>query len=349
MLWLWLAPVLLAILFLLGFITWLATHGGLGFPWIRFYARGQEAGFKVSEINILRRAAVEAEMENPVLIFGSIRMLDRSIRSLILKYRARQKMHEPSVNDFLSDIFEFRKRVEFNLPRYKNGIKTSRELMAQQRIRMTLAGGSTFHSSVVENLRKYMAVAYPVGKEMPPGFTWKGQMVNVYFWRAEDAGYYFESKILEDFLDRKFPILYLAHSATLIRSQKRGSVRVEVDLPCVIYNLKSIDMASERLETTAGYKAKLVDLSQDGCALLVGGKAKVGLAMKVQFKVQDQSVALCGVIRGITFDEKKNRSILHLQAVPPSQLVSNTILTFVYDIFDERKEKNAKKPVPGLF
>src|SRR6185369_6040781 len=104
-----------------------------------------------------------------------------------------------------------------------------------------LPGGATFASQVVENLRKYMAVAYPVGKEMPPGFTWKGQRVNVYFWRAEDAGYYFESKVLDDFLNRKFPILYLAHSDTLIRSQKRSSIRVESDLPCVIYHLKHVN------------------------------------------------------------------------------------------------------------
>ena len=349
MIWLWLAPVILAVLLLIGFITWLVANGGLGFPWILFYMKGQESGFKLQEINVLRRAAVESDMDNPVSIFSSVRVLDRTIRSLILRYRARDKMQDPAVNQFLSDIFEFRKRVEFNLPRYKNGIKTSRELMAHQRIRMTLPGGSTFHSSVVENLRKYMAVGYPVGKDMPPGFTWKDQRVNVYFWRAEDAGYYFESKVLDDFLNRKFPILYLAHSDTLIRSQKRGSVRVETDLPCQIYNLKTLNQANETIESSQGYKARLVDLSEDGCSLLVGGKAKVGLVMKAQFPLGDQTVTMTGTIRGITFDEKKNRSILHMQAVTPSDRTRNIILTYVYDIFDERKEKLAKKPVPGLF
>jgi c-di-GMP-binding flagellar brake protein YcgR len=184
---------------------------------------------------------------------------------------------------------------------------------------------------------------------MPPGFTWKDQRINIYFWRAEDAGYYFESKVLDDFLDRKFPILYVAHSESLVRSQKRGSVRVEADFPCLIYNLANIRMASETIESAPGYKAMMVDLSEDGCAILVGGRAKVGLAMKVQFTLGDKTVALCGTIRGITFDEKKNRSVLHIQAVPPSAQTRNTILTYVYDVFDERKDKAAKKPVPGLF
>ncbi len=348
MLFLWLAPVILAVLFLLGFIGWLVANGGLGFPWFRFYAKGKESGFQFNEINTLRKAAVEAEMENPVTIFSSVRVLDRAIRSLILRFRARQKMEEPASAHFLGEIFDFRRRVEFNLPRYRNGIKTSRELMAGQRIRITLLGGATFHSQVVENLRKYMAVAYPVGKDMPPGFTWKDQRVNIYFWRAEDAGYFFESKVLDDFLNRKFPILYVAHSDNLIRSQKRGSVRAEADLACQIYNLQNIRMASENLETAAGYKARMVDLSEDGCALLVGGKAKVGLAMKVQFQLGEQTVAMSGTIRGITFDEKKNRSVLHIQAVPPSDRTRNIILTYVYDVFDERKDQAAKKPVPGM-
>jgi len=349
MFWLWLVPVLLAVLFLVGFIVWLATNGGLAFPWFAFYSKGKESGFQFKEIDVLRRAAVESEMDEPVSIFSSIRVLDRTIRSLILRFRSRQRMEDPATNEFLADIFDFRKRVEFNLPRYKNGIKTSRELMAHQRIRMTLPGGATFHSQIVENLRKYMAVAYPVGKELPPGFTWKGQRVNVYFWRQEDAGYYFESKVLDDFLNRKFPILYLAHSEALIRSQKRSSIRVEADLPCQIYHLKHINHANESIEVTPGYKARLVDLSEDGCALLVGGKAKVGLAMKAQFQLGEQTIAMAGTIRGITFDEKKNRSVLHIQAVSPSDKMRNAILTYVYDIFDERKDKSSKKQAPGLF
>jgi len=346
MIWLWLVPALAAVLFVLGALAWLVTHGGLGFPWVRFYTRGKEAGFAVAEINILRRAAVEADMDNPVSIFSSVRVLDRTIRALILKYRARQRDEEPATNEFLSEIFEFRRRIEFNLPRYRNGLKNSRELLPGQRIRMVLPGGESFQSSIVENLRRYMAVAYPVGKVVPPpGFTWKGQRVNVYFWRVDDAGYYFESRVIDDFLNRKFPILYLAHSETLIRSQKRGSVRVETDLPCLIYHLKGLDQANEVIEKVPGYRARMVDLSEDGCALLVGGKAKVGLAIKTQFDLGDHTVTLSGTIKGITFDDKKNRSVLHIQALKPSTRVRNQILSYVYDIFDERKAKAGQRPI----
>ncbi len=343
MLFLWLVPTVLAIVFLIGLILWLASHGGLGFPWVAFYAKGKEVGFKFTEIHILRKASVGAQLPNPVSIFLSVKVLDSTLRELITDFRARQKMDDPATNFFLMELFEFRKRVEFNLPRYKNGIKTSRELMGGQRIRITLTGDATFHSAVVETQRKYMAVAYPVGTELPPGFNWKNQKVNLYFWRAEDAGYYFESKIIDDFLNLEVPILHLAHSDNLVRSQKRGSIRLECDLPCSIYNLAKIELATEYLEKASGYRARLVDLSEDGCSLLVGGKAKVGLALKVQAELSGQAVTMSGVIKGITYDEKKNRSVLHMQAIPLSDRIRNVILTYVYDIFEERSDKPRKK------
>jgi len=343
MVFLWLVPTILAILFLSGFILWLATNGGLGFPWVAFYVKGKEVRFKLSEIHILRKAAVGAKMPNPVSIFSSVKTLDSTVRTLITDFRARQKMDDPATNVFLTELFEFRKKVGFNPTHFTKGIKTSRELMGGQRIRMTLTGDASFQSTVVETQRKYIAVAYPLGKELPPGFSWKNQKVKVYFWREEDAGYYFESKVLEDFQDLEIPALHLAHSDNLVRSQKRTSIRLDCDLPCSIYNLATIDLATEALETSSGYRGRLVNLSEDGCSLLVGGKAKVGLAMKVQAELSGHLVTMSGIIKGITYDKKKNRSVLHLQASPLSDRTRNDILTYVYDIFEERSDKPPKK------
>jgi hypothetical protein len=52
---------------------------------------------------------------------------------------------------------------------------------------------------------------------------------------------------------------------------------------------------------------------------------------------------MSGIIKGITYDKKKNRSVLHLQASPLSDRMRNDILTYVYDIFEERSDKPPKK------
>jgi c-di-GMP-binding flagellar brake protein YcgR len=167
----------------------------------------------------------------------------------------------------------------------------------------------------------------------------------VYFWRIDDAGYFFQTKVLEDFFDQQHPILHILHSENLSRAQKRNSVRVETDIPAELYPLKSIEGASESPETARGLRCRLSDLSEGGLAILIGGKAKVGLPIKVQFSLADNQVVMCGVVKGINFDQKKNRSLLHVQASPLSPTARNRILMYVYNLFGERETPGAaRKP-----
>ena len=154
--------------------------------------------------------------------------------------------------------------------------------------------------------------------------------------------------MLEDFIDRKYPILHVAHSDNLIRTQKRNSLRVETDISAELFPLKSIDQASEVPEEAKGLRCRLADLSEGGAALLIGGKARVGLPIKIQFTIAETLLVMSGVVKGITFDQKKNRSLLHMQAASPSVTMRNRILVYVYNLFGERETIVAgKKPEPA--
>ena len=339
----WIIPLLvLVVIFIIGLLI-LRRMGGGKFPWIQFYVKGKESGFDFKEINLLRKVAVENHLPDPISLFWSIKQLDRSIRSLIVKFRARGQDNTEEFVYFLSKLYEFRKRVEFDLPKYKLGIKTTRKISPQQGLKISLESGETFQSKVVENLRKYVAISYPQGPKMPLGFSWRGQRVNIYFWRPEDAGYMFQSKVLDDFIDKKYPIIHITHSDNLIRSQKRGSIRVDTNLPAHLYPLRSIEAANEQEEKNPGLRCRLRDISEDGAAVLIGGRAKVGLPVKIQFTLSKQATILCGVVKGLTFNQKKNQSILHIQATPPSLRTRNHILTFVYNVFGERDEESGMK------
>jgi c-di-GMP-binding flagellar brake protein YcgR len=322
----------------------LRRAGGGRFPWLQFYLKGRESGFTLREINLLRRVAVEAKLESPTSLFWSIRQLDRSIKGTILRTRARGRETDPEYNVLLGKLFELRKRVEFDLPKYKLGIKSSRKLTRNQQLRLSLPGLGPFSSMVIEVLNRYLAVSYPQGPKLPEGFSWKNQKVGVYFWRAEDAGYHFQAKVLEDHSEKQYPILHILHSENLVRSQKRTSVRVETDLTAELYPLRTIDEANENIEQARGLKCRLVDVSEGGAGILIGGKAKVGLPIKYQFTIGEVTVTMCGVVKGVNFDQKKNRSLLHIQAVPPSDSMRNRLLTYVYNLFGERETLVKGKP-----
>jgi hypothetical protein len=347
--------VIVIILLALAFLAVLAAillrrAGGGRFPWLQFYMKGRESGFVFREINLLRRVSIESKLENPTALFWSTKQLDRAIKGTIITYRARSQENSPEYNLLLSKLFELRKRVEFDQPKYKMGIKSSRKLMPKQSLRIMLPGLGPFSSIVVENLTRYMAVSHPQGPKLPDGFSWKNQKVGVYLWRAEDAGYFFQTKVMEDFLDRKYPILHIAHSDNLVRTQKRTSVRVEADIPAELFPLKSIDTTSEIPEEARGLRCRLSDVSEGGAAILIGGKARVGLPIKLQYSIGDTMVVMSGVVKGITFDQKKNRSLLHMQATASSVSMRNRILMYVYNLFGEREPIGpVKKPdnAPG--
>ena len=338
----WIAFVVIAVL-LTAFLIYIQRNGGFSFPWIQFYVRGKEQGFRFWELNLLRRVAVENRLRNPTSLFWSERTLDRCIRGTIINFRAQGKEDDENAIGFLNKLFEFRKKVEFNQPKYRLGIQSSRSMVAQQHLKITLPGvQGVYTGKVVENMRRYMAISYPEGKALPYGFSWKGQKINVYFWRVDDAGYYFESKVLGDYLDRKFPILHIAHSDQLIRTQRRSSVRAELNTTGRVFPLKSVKDADEAFGNPGGYKCKMVDISEDGAAVLIGGRAKPGLPMKIETEIGEEQIVLSGVVKGVTFKQNKNVSILHIQASPPSPVMKNRILTYVYGIFKDKESSRTQ-------
>lgn len=319
----------------------LRKAGGGKFPWIQFYTKGKESGFNFRELNLLRKVAVQNHLKNPTSLFWSIKQLDNSIKGVIITLRSEGRENDEPHVGFITKLFDFRKRVEFDLPKYKLGLKSTRKLPTHQRIKITLPGIGVYNAQIVENLRKYMAISYPEGPTLPLDFSWKQQKINVYFWRIDDAGYVFETKVLEDFKDQDYPILHIQHSDSLVRSQKRRSIRIDVNKPAKLYALSNAQAANDEVETDPGLRCRLLDLSEDGAAVLVGGKAKVGLVVKIQFALTSEQLVLSGVVKGITFDQKKNQSLLHIQALPVPGRIKNRILSYVYNLFQEREPASA--------
>jgi len=336
----WIALGIVALV-IVGFIVYVQRNGGFGFPWLQFYVKGKESGFRFRELNLLRHVAVENNLKDPTSLFWSEKTLDRCIRGTVIRFRGRGEENTPESAQFLNKLFDFRKRVEFNLPKYRVGITSSRSITAQQPIRITFQGSSVYSSKVVENMRKYLAVSYPTGKALPPGFSWENHKINVYFWRPEDAGYRFESRVIGDYLNRKFPILHIAHSDKLIRAQKRGSIRASLNTVGHLFPLSSIQSTDEDRETTGGYRCRFVDISEDGAAVMVGGQAKPGIPVKLQTEILDKTVILSGIVKGVTFKQNKNVSILHIQAKEPSPSMKNAILLYVYGIFKNPEPRAA--------
>ena len=214
--------VLLIVVVILLFVTGtLLLRGERRFSPLEYYARGKEVGFTMSETKAILDMARMAGVRDPTSALWSIRELDACIRAFGKKNRNEGKDRDRMTLQFMERLYDFRKRLEFEQPKYKAGITNSRFIRTNQRIRILVEGVGVYSSTVIDSNDRYLVVSYPVGARIPSGFQWKGARISVYFWRQEDAGYVFDTYVLEDLRIRDIPVLQLGHSESLLRTQTR--------------------------------------------------------------------------------------------------------------------------------
>jgi c-di-GMP-binding flagellar brake protein YcgR len=321
-------------LFLVSLVFFL--RGRKRYSWLEYYLKGHDAGFSFAEARSLAGTAAKAGLADPTNIFWSPRDLDRAIAALLGNEPPGERNR--GSGSFIEKVYELRKRLEFDQPRYKSGIRSSRQIPQGQRIRLLVQGLGVFGCTLVDNNSQYLVVTYPSGTRLPPGFAWKGQKVSVYFWRRDDAGYVFDSYILDDLRIRNIPVIHLGHSEALLRTQKRRSVRSRAKAPAYLYILKRIEGAFEKPERDQGLRCVIQDLSEDGFSVLIGGRARLGMAVKVQFFLGERQIVMSGNVKSAEYDSDANRSVLHVEAITPSPRTRNAIRSYVYNIQAETKQ-----------
>jgi c-di-GMP-binding flagellar brake protein YcgR len=297
--------------------------------WLRFYTTGKDSGFSFKEIELLRRLALKSELDDPASLFWSQNQLDRCIRAMVQNSRLTGTEWDEEIQAFLSKLYDYRKKIELEKPKAKQGLSSSTQLGESQPIRILLPGTGVFKSWVIKNTAAYLTVARPSSVHLPQGSPWAGRRVSVYFWREADAGYVFDTDVLDDVFSRGHAALKIAHVNSLFRTQKRKSIRVKTHISAYLY-LMGEGEEPGKIELNPGLKCVIEDLSDSGCAVTIGGKAKQGIRVKLQFLLDGVPVVMSGTVRSAEYREDSNRSLLHIEAAPLDMATRNTILGEVF-------------------
>jgi len=307
--------------------------------WVQFYAKGKDSGFSFKEIELLRQLAVKCSIDEPASLFWSQSQLDQCIRSLVRTLHFSGKDKEQHNQDFLSKLYDFRKKIEMEKPRIKSGISNSRQISDGQNLRVLVPGSGVFKSQVIKNTTNYLTISRPTSSKFSGTFSWQGiNKISVYFWRSDDAGYVFDAEIQDEVFSKGLSSLKITHSDSLFRTQKRKSIRVKLHKPAFLYPLISDEYANT-IETEPGLKCFLENLSDTGCAITVRGKAGTGLRIKVQFAINNTPISMSGTSRSVEYKEDLDRSVIHIEADPLPIEVRNKILGEVFGMLPEDEEE----------
>ena len=306
--------------------------------WIQFFAKGKEAGFTIKDMEQLRRTVATCEISDPVIIFKSQKQFEVVIRSVVNAIRLAGEEGDPQTQYFLSKLFDYYKKIEMQAMDNKTRITTSRQISEGQTLRILVAGTGVYKSEVVKNFGNYLTISRPSNSKAPSSMHWNGLKISVYFWREDDAGYVFDTEVIDEVFSKGISSLKVEHNDSLFRTQKRKSMRIKFQKAAFLYLVNDGDNP-HRLEKTAGLRCMMDDISDSGCAFKVLGQAQVGLRLKLQFSLDKAPVCMPGTVRSVDYFHDGNMSLVHMESDTLPFGVRNKILCEVFKMLPEEDEE----------
>jgi len=304
----------------------------------QFYQKGKEAGFNLKDLEQLKKLANDCNIRSSASIFKSHKLFVQIIRSMINSARMSGEINEPLVQDFLSRLFDHCKRLELETNETKNRITTSRQISEGQPLKVLVPGTGVYKSELVKNFGNYLTIARPVNSKLIASMQWTSLKISVYFWREDDAGYVFDTEVIDEVFSKGISSLKVEHNDSLFRTQKRKSLRIKFKKAAFLY-LADDAGNPHMLEKSAGLRCMLDDISDTGCAFRIKGMATVGLRLKVQFSLNRVPVCMPGTVRAVEYNQEANSSLVRMEADTLPIGVRNHILCEVFDLLPEEDEE----------
>lgn len=319
--------IIFSILTILLITVFLYIGGGnLSSGSVDFAAKGKEAGLSIKDIRMLKKTADILKLDKPLTLLGSVKNIDSAI-AVISEMLNQSEYKDVEVIDLLEELFQYRNNIELERVERRSLISSSREINLNQQVKITIGNmDKTIIGIVSHNSSNYLEIDLYNDTFIKPGINWDGP-INVYFWKKNDAGYFFESMVLECLKSRKWRI---AHSKTLIRSQKRENIRVDIELTAYVYKLDDISKKNSESEGFSGTFAQLKNISESGVAFLINGVIDRDVSLKIEFKLNDSTVVICGIVIESSHNKVNNISLIRLKIVDPSFEMLCIIRSFLY-------------------
>ena len=305
--------------------------------WVHFLTKGREAGFSIREMEYLRKLAISCNVDDPASIFKSQKKLEICIKSLVQTVRTSSGYEEPGIHSLLSKLFDYYKKREMESAEIKTSITSSRQISEGQVLRVLVPGTGVYVSEVIKNTGAFITISRPVNNKISTALQWNGLKISVYFWREEDAGYVFDSEVIDEVFSKGISSLKVIQNDSLFRTQKRKSMRLKVRKPAYLY-LASADDYSGNVERKPGLNCMLDDISDTGCAFHIKGQASSGMRLKVQFGLNRVPICMVGTIRSVDYNGEADSSLAHMEADPLPIEMRNQILGEVFQMMPDADE-----------
>ena len=302
-----------------------------------FRQMARSMGLQKQHIEILEHLVKATKVKQPMLVFTSPGLLDETLKKGLYSLDRRKGINENAKEKSISQLFEIKQIIEQNSKK-KIGIRTSHLVKPGQPVIILPENDGQFPSKVLSNLRDMLACT--VAKDGTGGeLRWKrGTKLKVIFWRDNDAGYSFFTKVLGYDAVKGQPAVFIQHSKTLRREQQRKFRRKPLERPCFFFPIRVMEFREGRkirkkaiVQKNLRILGTVIDISAGGCSIRTLTLLDRGTLVRIEFDIARKlPVAAFGKVRKVR-KENLRGGTMHVMFTKVSSRNLNQIYSYVYN------------------
>lgn len=292
-----------------------------------FNSLAQNLGLSSEEARILYNILIKYNVKSPLTCFTNARLLDDVLRKSIRDIHLERSLTNEEKEEKVEALLNIKIKIETG-SRKNIGIRSTHLISENQKLIVFIREKGYFYAIVRKNLRDYLLIEF-ISNLITKRILNVDEFIKIYFWRNEDAGYIFESKVLEFGDDIKS--YKIKHSDKLIRSQKRKYKRIPVNFTGTIYPISREGKNKYKVELEKIETCNIIDLSAGGLKLITENINKDTKFLKIEFQIGDKPITLIGKVIRIDSNPNSNIKEVIIQIAKITLSDKNTINSYIYN------------------
>jgi c-di-GMP-binding flagellar brake protein YcgR len=304
-----------------------------------FDRMAKDIGLDKYHIHFLQKLISLANIRHPLLLFTNTALLDSVLKKGIYSIERQLNISDADRIKNLNILYEIKQIIESH-SRKGIGLKSTILIKPEQELILISPRGERFHSKVISNFTSSITCTYPVLPPSKENLIAKGNKLKVFFWRENDSGYSFITKVLSYDRTRSVPCFSMQHSKQLKREQHRKFSRKPLRRSCFLYPVEIITVGKKRnmrrkiaVHDNQRHLGIIFNISVGGCRVGSSNPFRKGAYLKLEFDIKPQTPVIAyGKVQSIkrTIGSGATHS-MHVQFVKLSNKNRNYIYSYVYN------------------
>ncbi len=304
--------------------------------WV-FHRLAHNSGLSNNLIKILDSLIKTYKLREPFLLFSNNKLLDSLLNKAIYAINNSFKLTPIEKTNKTTPLFQIKQIIDGSAKK-SLGISSTHLLKTGQPILFIFPDGVQIRSKIIRNTKKSLSCILPPSK-LGDSSRWKKNIkFKALFWRQNDSGYKFLTKIFGFGSHEENKTVDIAHSTALNRNQQRKAKRRVLNRKCFYYPIEIFTFDKGRkskknavVQYNLRHLGSVIDICAGGCSINTKIPLEKSRYLKMEFKVSTaEELSIYGRVRRISKDEEKH-FIMHIIFTNISKHNKNQIYSYVYN------------------